>query len=666
MTTPPSTSASPGQAVGGVAGRIARRPAGHGRSRRTGQQHLPQPARQRYERRGAGHDRDGGPDRPTGRVWGTGRPHSGGGRYVRVAGWCRRRCCPGAGVRTRAVGMPRPSPCRQRQTASSGRPGAGLAPGSVPLPGGGPGTDAVPSSAPAAFAPAYYFLGGATCRAAGDAAGVGSDRATAGFQAPRRRWRRRRPVLVLLDEPDARRAPADDGRRPDPGVQPGLRTPRLPDPARAGQRAQLVWLDNAATTQKPQRGDRPADATSTSTRTPTSTAPRTRSRRARPTPTRARGRTVAGSSTRRRPRRSCSSAARPRGSTWSRRRWGARNIGAGRRDRHLAPRAPRQHRAVAAARAADGRDAARSIPVDDDGERDARRVPAAAGRRARSWSSFTAGVERARARSRRSREMIEIAHRHGALRARRRRAGGLAHARSTSRRSTATSSCSPATRCSARPASAPSTASARCSRTMPPWQGGGNMISDVTFERTQLPAAAVPVRGRHRQHRRRGRARRRARLRHAASACRAIARYEHELLDYATERLRAVPGLRLIGTAPHKAGVLSFVLDGHAPTEVGAGARRGGHRGPVGSPLRPADPAPVRPRGHRPAVAGLLQHLRRGRPASHRAGQDRRRGPEQPSRAGRLPQLTRALPAPRARAPRRRSAGGPMIESTSL
>ncbi len=42
---------------------------------------------------------------------------------------------------------------------------------------------------------------------------------------------------------------------------------------------------------------------------------------------------------------------------------------------------------------------------------------------------------------------------------------------------------------------------------MPPWQGGGNMIRDVTFERTTLPAAAVALRGGHGQHRRRGRAR---------------------------------------------------------------------------------------------------------------------------------------------------------------
>ena len=48
-----------------------------------------------------------------------------------------------------------------------------------------------------------------------------------------------------------------------------------------------------------------------------------------------------------------------------------------------------------------------------------------------------------------------------------------------------------------------------------------------------------------------------------------VTRYERALLNYATEALQAVPGLRLIGTAPDKASVLSFVLDGHTTQEVG-------------------------------------------------------------------------------------------------
>ncbi|HWL88461.1 MAG TPA: cysteine desulfurase, partial [Polyangiaceae bacterium] len=103
---------------------------------------------------------------------------------------------------------------------------------------------------------------------------------------------------------------------------------------------------------------------------------------------------------------------------------------------------------------------------------------------------------------------------------------------------------------------------------MPPWQGGGNMIADVTFEKTTygpppsrfeagtgnigdavgLGAALDYV---------------------SALGLANIERYEHELLVYATERLATVPGLRMIGTAQEKAGVLSFVLDGLRTEDVG-------------------------------------------------------------------------------------------------
>jgi len=49
----------------------------------------------------------------------------------------------------------------------------------------------------------------------------------------------------------------------------------------------------------------------------------------------------------------------------------------------------------------------------------------------------------------------------------------------------------------------------------------------------------------------------------------ALATYEDELLRHGTEALLAIPGLRLIGTAPEKAGVLSFVLEGIHPHDVG-------------------------------------------------------------------------------------------------
>ena len=109
----------------------------------------------------------------------------------------------------------------------------------------------------------------------------------------------------------------------------------------------------------------------------------------------------------------------------------------------------------------------------------------------------------------------------------------------------------------------------------PPWQGGGNMIVDVTFEKTtyQPPpgrfeagtgniadavglGAAIDY------------------LDHIGMPN--VARYEHELLVYATQGMLRVPGLHIIGTAKEKAGVLSFVLDGFRTEEVGAALNREG------------------------------------------------------------------------------------------
>jgi len=103
---------------------------------------------------------------------------------------------------------------------------------------------------------------------------------------------------------------------------------------------------------------------------------------------------------------------------------------------------------------------------------------------------------------------------------------------------------------------------------MPPWQGGGNMIQDVTFERIvyQGPPARFEAGT--------------GNIADAVGLGAAldwltqigvhnVERYEHELLVYGTERLQTVPGLHLVGTAPEKAGVLSFVLDGQKTEEVG-------------------------------------------------------------------------------------------------
>jgi cysteine desulfurase/selenocysteine lyase len=104
---------------------------------------------------------------------------------------------------------------------------------------------------------------------------------------------------------------------------------------------------------------------------------------------------------------------------------------------------------------------------------------------------------------------------------------------------------------------------------MPPWQGGGNMISDVTFEKTTFHPPPMRFE---------------AGTGNIADAVglgaaldwvmrvglENIAAYEHELLEYATECLGEVPGLTLYGTAPEKAGVLSFTLEGQKTEQVGA------------------------------------------------------------------------------------------------
>jgi len=103
---------------------------------------------------------------------------------------------------------------------------------------------------------------------------------------------------------------------------------------------------------------------------------------------------------------------------------------------------------------------------------------------------------------------------------------------------------------------------------MPPWQGGGDMILAVSFKGTvynELPykfEAGTP---------------------HIAGAIglgaavdylesiglERIAAAEQDLLDYATQRLAAIPGLTLVGTAPAKAAVVSFTVDGVHPHDLG-------------------------------------------------------------------------------------------------
>ena len=103
---------------------------------------------------------------------------------------------------------------------------------------------------------------------------------------------------------------------------------------------------------------------------------------------------------------------------------------------------------------------------------------------------------------------------------------------------------------------------------VPPWQGGGNMIRNVTFEETTFSDAPGKFE---------------AGTPNIADAVGLgaaldyvnrlglpnIAAYEHELLEYATERLVKISGLRLIGTAREKVGVLSFVLPNRRTEDIG-------------------------------------------------------------------------------------------------
>ena len=103
---------------------------------------------------------------------------------------------------------------------------------------------------------------------------------------------------------------------------------------------------------------------------------------------------------------------------------------------------------------------------------------------------------------------------------------------------------------------------------MPPYQGGGDMISSVAFERTvynKVPhkfEAGTPDIS--------GPIGLRAALEYINRlGIENIERHEHDLLEYATKRVSALPGIKLIGTAKQKAGVLSFVMDGVHPHDVG-------------------------------------------------------------------------------------------------
>jgi len=103
---------------------------------------------------------------------------------------------------------------------------------------------------------------------------------------------------------------------------------------------------------------------------------------------------------------------------------------------------------------------------------------------------------------------------------------------------------------------------------MPPYMGGGEMIRNVTFEKTTYndlpykfeagtPNIADVIA-----------------FREAIAFIQEIGKeiigaYEHDLLQYATKRLSALPGVKLIGTATHKVSLQSFVIEGIHPFDIG-------------------------------------------------------------------------------------------------
>lgn len=110
---------------------------------------------------------------------------------------------------------------------------------------------------------------------------------------------------------------------------------------------------------------------------------------------------------------------------------------------------------------------------------------------------------------------------------------------------------------------------------MPPWQGGGDMILSVSFEETTYQAAPLRFEA--------GTPAITEAIGMGAAidylsaiGMDAISAHEEGLLHYATERLSAIDGLRIIGTAPEKAAIISFVMDRVHPHDIGTVIDRAG------------------------------------------------------------------------------------------
>ncbi len=109
---------------------------------------------------------------------------------------------------------------------------------------------------------------------------------------------------------------------------------------------------------------------------------------------------------------------------------------------------------------------------------------------------------------------------------------------------------------------------AKLLETMPPFQGGGDMILSVTLEKTTFNG--LPYKFEAGTPNIEGAIGLGAAIDYLESVgLDAIEAYEHELLVYATEQLSRIPGLRIVGTAKSKAAVISFVLDCAHPHDIG-------------------------------------------------------------------------------------------------
>jgi cysteine desulfurase/selenocysteine lyase len=103
---------------------------------------------------------------------------------------------------------------------------------------------------------------------------------------------------------------------------------------------------------------------------------------------------------------------------------------------------------------------------------------------------------------------------------------------------------------------------------MPPWQGGGDMILSVSYEKTTYNA--LPYKFEAGTPHIEGAVALAAALDYVSGlGLERIAEHEHDLLTYASRRLSEIEGLRLIGTAREKAAVISFVLEGVHPHDIG-------------------------------------------------------------------------------------------------